>query len=266
MVVFPNAKINLGLNIIEKRQDGYHNIESCFYPIPFTDALEVIESDQLSFTSSGITIPGRAEDNLCLKAYHLLKSRYNIPPVAIYLHKHIPIGAGLGGGSSDGAFMIKLLNEKFNLDISLVDQENLADQLGSDCPFFIRKKPIFVEGKGNVFSEIDLSLKGLNLVLVMPNIHVSTADAYAGIKPQKSASGLRVTLEKEMISDIQSKVKNDFEVSVFNQFPELETIKKELIKQGALYASMTGSGAGIFGIFESEPKFNSPHPFRVFKL
>ncbi len=256
MVVFPNAKINLGLNIIEKRQDGDHNIESCFYPIPFTDALEVIESKKLSFTSSGIPIPGNSKDNLCLKAYHLLKGQFDIPPVAIHLHKHIPIGAGLGGGSADGAFMIKLLNEKFNLEISVEEQEKLAGQLGSDCPFFIQNKPVFVEGTGNVFSDIDFSLKGYYLALALPNVYVSTPNAYASIIPVKSSINLKSMLQNTPVQAFQGVVKNDFETPVFKKYSALELIKQELIKQGALYASMSGSGSAVYGIFKEVPQLN----------
>lgn len=253
MVVFPNAKINLGLNITEKREDGYHNIESCFYPIPLTDALEVIESNVLSFASSGIPIPGNEEDNLCLRAYHLIKEKYNIPPVAIHLHKHIPIGAGLGGGSSDGAFMLKLLNEKFNLNIGNKELEELAGKLGSDCPFFIENKPVFVEGTGNVFSPIDVSLKGKYLVLAMPDIHISTAEAYRGVVPNQPESNLKEVLEQTPVDQWQGQVKNGFETSVFNKFPEIVEIKNQLIEKGALYASMTGSGAAVFGVLEEKP-------------
>ena len=266
MVVFPNAKINLGLNIIEKRLDGYHNIESCFYPIPFTDALEVIESESLSFTSSGIDIPGSLDDNLCLKAYHLLREQFDIPPLAIHLHKHIPIGAGLGGGSADGAFMITLLNEMFNLGMAVLDQEKLAGTLGSDCPFFIRNKPTFVEGTGNTFTDINISLKGKKLVLVMPNIHVSTAEAYKRMVPQKPMTSLKGLLENENLSRFQKVVTNDFEDSVFGQFPELKEIKQSLLDQGATYASMTGSGSAVFGLFDSIPIFDSRHYFKVIEL
>lgn len=263
MVVFPNAKINLGLNIVEKRLDGYHNIESCFYPIPLTDAMEVIESDMLSFTSSGIPIPGEPENNLCLRAYELLKEQYNLPPVAIHLHKHIPIGAGLGGGSADGAFMLKLLNEKFELDLDNPTLEKLARLLGSDCPFFIENKPVYVEGSGNVFSPIEISLKGKYLVLVMPEVHVSTAEAYSGITPQKPEADLKSNLEQKEVGQWQNEIKNDFETSVFGKYPELESIKNELINAGALYASMTGSGAAIFGIYKNEPVLKLTH--KVFK-
>lgn len=266
MVVFPNAKINLGLNIVEKRLDGYHNIESCFYPIPYTDALEVIESKNLTFTSSGIPIPGNREDNLCVKAYNLLKARFSLPPVAIHLHKNIPIGAGLGGGSSDGAFMIKLLNEKFNLQIILAEQERLASKLGSDCPFFIRNKPMYVEGTGNVFSDIAFSLKDKYLVLVMPGIHISTADTYAGIVSTKPVGNLKSILNNSSVETYQGVVKNDLELSVFAKHPELEKIKNNLTEQGALYTSMSGSGSTIFGVFDSEPKFNSEYPFQGFQI
>ncbi len=266
MVVFPNAKINIGLNIVKKLSNGYHSIESCFYPIPLTDALEAIESNTLSFASSGIEIPGNKTDNLCLKAYHLVKEGYDVPTVAIHLHKNIPIGAGLGGGSADGAFMIKLLNEKFNFGMSVVEMEKLAAKLGSDCPFFIKNEPVFVEGTGNLFSEINFSLQGKFLVVVMPEIHVSTAQAYAGVSPQKPASNLKKDLTTLGLSAFQSVVKNDFEKSVFGRFPALVEIKEALLKAGAIYASMSGSGSSIFGVFENKPEFSSEHSFQVFEL
>ncbi|MCF6351698.1 MAG: 4-(cytidine 5'-diphospho)-2-C-methyl-D-erythritol kinase [Cyclobacteriaceae bacterium] len=266
MLVFPNAKINIGLNIIDKLPTGYHRIESCFYPVPLTDALEVIETDVFSFTSSGIAIPGNETDNLCLQAYQLVKTDYSIPPVSIHLHKNIPIGAGLGGGSADGAFMIRLLNDKFELGIPLNEQEELASKLGSDCPFFIRNKPVFVEDIGNVFSKIDLSLTGYYLVLVMPNIHVSTKEAYAAIIPKKPTINLKNELENTPIINFQKNIKNDFEVPVFNQHPELSKIKKQLVKQGAIYASMSGSGASVYGIFDTTPFFNLDYPFDIFQL
>ena len=266
MVVFPNAKINIGLNIVKKLPSGYHAIESCFYPIPLTDALEVIENDTLSFASSGIEIPGNETDNLCLKAYRLVKQNHSIPAVAIHLHKNIPIGAGLGGGSSDGAFMIKLLNQKFDLQMRAEEMEALAGQLGSDCPFFIKNKPVFVEGTGNEFSEIDFSLQGKYLVLIMPKIHVSTAQAYSGVIPATPDNGLKKGLERLDFSQLQSVVKNDFEKSVFYQFPALLEVKEDLLGAGAIYASMSGSGSAVYGIFESKPTFASSHPFQVFQL
>lgn len=266
MVVFPNAKINLGLSIIEKRPDGYHNIESCFYPIPITDALEVIESDTPTFYSSGIKIPGNPKENLCLKAYHLLRSIYELPPLAIHLYKNIPIGAGLGGGSSNGAFMIKLLNDKFSLGITTEKQEKLAGKLGSDCPFFIRSRPAFIEGRGTIFSKIDVSLKGYYLALVLPNIHVSTAEAYSKIVPQKTNFNLKKDLESLSISSFQNKVKNDFEVSIFKQYPKLAKIKEQLVQYGALYTSLSGSGSAIFGIFEKRPNIDLGEAVEVIQL
>ncbi len=266
MVIFPNAKINIGLNITEKLASGYHVIESCFYPIPLKDALEVIESKKLSFASSGIPIPGNRNDNLCLKAYHLLKEPFDLPPVAIHLHKNIPIGAGLGGGSADGAFMIKLLNQKFNLKISIKKQEAFASQLGSDCPFFIRNKPMYVEGTGNIFSDITFSLKDKYLALVMPNIHVSTTEAYARVNPKKSIINLKEALENGETFGFQQTIKNDFEKTIFEKHAELEQIKAELILQGALYAGMSGSGAAIFGVFEEVPSVKSSYPSLIAKL
>lgn len=266
MVVFPNAKINIGLNIIEKLRNGYHAIESCFYPIPLTDVLEVIKSDALTFSSSGVEIPGNKKGNLCLKAYHLIQSEFDIPPVAIHLHKHIPVGAGLGGGSSDGAFMIKMLNEKFELGISIKKMKKFASQLGSDCPFFIKNEAVFVEGAGNVFNRFEFTLKGKYLVLIMPDIHVSTGQAYAKVSPQKPVTNLKADLEKTDLSKLYSIVKNDFESSVFKQFPELSKIKESLLKNGADYASMSGSGSAVYGVFENKPKFTSTHSFKIFHL
>jgi len=198
MIVFPNAKINIGLNVIEKRQDGFHNIESCFCPVPWYDALEVIEADDLEFNSTGLIIPGKG--NICLEAYKLLKNDFDIPNVNIHLHKNIPIGAGLGGGSADGAFMLKLLNEKFSLGLNTKQLHSYAGQLGSDCPFFIENKPCFVEGSGDKFSNIDLGLRNLYIAIIYPGIHVETKSAYGGLKPAKSTIGLKATLENKQIS------------------------------------------------------------------
>ena len=172
MIVFPNAKINIGLNVIEKREDGYHNLESCFYPVPWKDALEVVESSILSFSYSGIPIPG--DSNIVVKAYELLKQEHDLPPVAIHLHKNIPIGAGLGGGSADGAFMLKLRNEKFNLGLNPQKLRSYAKKLGSDCPFFIDNESSFVEGTGDLFSKISVDLSDLYIALIYPEIHVGT--------------------------------------------------------------------------------------------
>ncbi len=253
MITFPNAKINIGLNITEKRSDGLHNLESCFYPIGWSDIVEIIPSDKLGFSSSGIAIPDNKKDNLCLQAYHLLESKYHIPSVSIHLHKVIPIGAGLGGGSSDGAFTLKMLNDIFELSLSIEQLEQYAGQLGSDCPFFIQNQPKLVTGTGNVFSEIRIDhLSGKYLVVVKPNIHISTAKAYAGIKPSKTTVTLQEVLENQSTPDWKNVVTNDFEQSIFTNHSVIGEIKNMLYEKGALYASMTGSGAAVFGIFDQK--------------
>lgn len=267
MVVFPNAKINLGLQIISKRPDGYHNIASCFYPIPFTDALEVVESKQFAFSTSGVPVPGNVEDNLCIKAYRLLADSYNLPPVAIHLHKHIPTGAGLGGGSADGAFMLNLLNQKFDLKIPSQQLEAYAAQLGSDCPFFIKNKPVFATETGTKFAEVSLSLSGYYVVLLLPRVHVSTTNSYAGVVPKKPDFSLQQFLENEPLNNWQTKVVNDFETTIFKAFPELQNLKKSLLNQGALYAAMTGSGSAVYGIFKIKPKLaKTNYPTEVMRL
>ena len=255
MILFPNAKINLGLNVVERRSDGYHNIETVFYPIGLSDVLEMQPSDSCSdysFSSSGIAISGDPEDNLIVKAYRLLRSGYFFPAVDISLSKLIPFGAGLGGGSSDAAFMLKALNELFGLKITTLELERLAALLGADCPVFIQNKAVFASGVGNVFTPIDLSLKGYYLLLVKPDVHVSTPEAYSLVVPQKPDVSL-LELIKKPIQEWKEVIKNDFEPSVFAKYPEIEALKKELYNLGALYSSMSGSGSSVFGIFESEP-------------
>lgn len=259
MLLFPNAKINLGLNIVEKRPDGYHNIETVFYPIGLNDVLEVELSEtctDYSFSSSGIAIDGDPEDNLIVKAYRLLRSQYQFPAIDISLMKQIPFGAGLGGGSADAAFMLKAMNEMFELKITLKKLEKLASKLGADCPVFIRNKPAFATGIGNVFTSIDLSLKGYFLLLIKPDIHVSTPEAYSLVKPEMPQISLS-ELIKQPIADWKNTIKNDFEKSVFVRFPAIEEIKNNLYDKGALYASMSGSGSSVYGIFESEVTQNN---------
>ncbi|MDD5184296.1 MAG: 4-(cytidine 5'-diphospho)-2-C-methyl-D-erythritol kinase [Paludibacter sp.] len=256
MLLYPNAKINLGLNVVERRTDGYHNIETVFYPIGLSDVLEIEPSEtcmDYSFSSSGIPIDGDPEDNLIVRAYRLLRREYQIPPVDISLFKQIPFGAGLGGGSSDAAFMLKGLNELFELKITTKKLERLAAKLGADCPVFIQNKPVFATGTGNVFTQIDLTLKDKFLVLVKPDIHVSTPEAYSLIIPENPEFSLRELIKKP-ISEWKSLIKNDFEKSVFIKYPAIEIIKNNLYDIGATYASMSGSGSSVYGIFESKPK------------
>lgn len=254
MITFPNAKINLGLNITEKRSDGYHNLETIFYPIKLQDALEVTRleesSEPFKLHISGTTLEGKPDDNLVVKAYNLLKQDFQLPPVDIHLFKHIPTGAGLGGGSADCAFMIKLLNEKFHLELSLEQMETYAAKLGADCAFFIQNKPVFATGIGNIFQPIDFSLKGYHLVLVKPNSSVATREAYANITPRKPEVSL-LQIIKQPIETWKNSMKNDFEDSVFLTHPEIAAIKDKLYDLGAVYASMSGSGSAVFGIFKS---------------
>ena len=253
MILFPNAKINIGLNILSRREDGFHNLETIFYPLAIRDALEVVEADQLKFTSSGLEIPGDAMDNLCLKAYHLLSKDYKIPPVHIHLHKNIPIGAGLGGGSADASFFIRLMNEKFELGMEASQMEAYASKLGSDCAFFIQNKPALAVGKGDQLHAIEVDLSTYFIMLVMPKVQVSTSDAYRGVRPAAVASSL-ADLIKLPVEEWRVAIKNDFEPSVFLQHPIIAEIKSKLYSAGALYACMSGSGSSVFGIFEKELK------------
>lgn len=254
MITFPNAKINLGLYITGKRPDGYHNIESIFYPVPLCDALEIVLSDELTFTTSGLDIPGETSENLCLKAYHLMAKNYSeIRPVHIHLLKKIPMGAGLGGGSADGAFMINLLNNYFELNLDGAVRENYAAQLGSDCPFFIENKPQFVTGRGEVMKPHTLNLSGWYIVIVSPEIHISTQKAYAGITPAPSGVDWD-SVAVEHISDWSKILRNQFEENIIKAHPEIGRIKNQLLAEGAVYAAMTGSGSSVFGLFETEPQ------------
>lgn len=255
MITFPNAKINLGLNIVEKRPDGYHNLETIFYPINLQDALEVTrrENNEKEYTLhiSGSPLEGEPEDNLVVKAYKLLKKDYpGLLPVDIHMYKHIPAGAGLGGGSSDAACMIKLLNDKFSLGLSTERMEEYAVKLGADCAFFIRNKPVFATGIGNLFEPVELSLKGYHIILIKPDIFVSTRDAFAEIKPVRPAVSLK-EIVKQPMETWKHSMKNDFEDSVFKKFPEIAAIKDELYDLGAVYAAMSGSGSSVYGIFKA---------------
>jgi 4-diphosphocytidyl-2-C-methyl-D-erythritol kinase len=256
MIAFPPCKINLGLNILSKRQDGFHNIETCFYPIPWTDILEVIPAGETEVTFSGNSIPGRAEQNLCLKAYELVKNDFDIEPVKIHLHKIIPIGAGLGGGSSDAAFTLRLLSHVFDLNLSPGLLRKYASQLGSDCSFFMQDKPQLGFGKGELLHDLDITLKGFWLILVKPPIHVSTQQAYSGVVPKLPQIQLAKALQLP-ITQWKGLLENDFEESIFKQYPEVGVIKNQLYEQGAIYASMSGSGSSVFGLFEKPVQLNN---------
>jgi len=268
MICFPNSKINIGLNITEKRADGFHTIESVIYPLKGIcfDALEIIRlipssspskkgGNTAELITSGISIPGNSEDNLCVKAYHLIKKDYPLlPPIEIHLHKAIPIGAGLGGGSADAAFFIRLLNDTFELGLAWGEMHHYAKQLGSDCSFFISNKPVFAEGKGDQFESLNLSLSNYHIALVYPNIHINTAKAYSGVTPRKPLRSLENDILNLPIEQWKEFIHNDFEDSVFPQYPEIKKIKGKLYSLGAVYASMSGSGSAVYGIFKNEPK------------
>jgi 4-diphosphocytidyl-2-C-methyl-D-erythritol kinase len=238
----------VGLHIVSKRADGYHELETIFYPIDWCDVLEIVPSDEQQFTSSGLAIPGKG--NLCLDAYHLLKADFDISAVHIHLHKVIPIGAGLGGGSSDAAFTLKGLNELFDLKLSNEQLQAYAVQLGADCPFFVENKPMLATGIGEVLSPIELDLSNYHLAIVKPDIHVSTAEAYSSVVPNQPTHSL-ADLIRQPIVDWQ--VQNDFEKSVFAQYPEVEKLKQSLYEKGAVYAAMSGSGSAVFGLFKELP-------------
>lgn len=254
MIVYPNAKINIGLNVVAKRPDGYHDLETVFYPIPLQDALEIHDAgdsrNDYELKISGDPLDGGPEDNLVVKAFRMLKADFpeRVKPVRIFLYKHIPTGAGLGGGSSDGAFMLKALNERFSLGLSEEQLEGYATRLGADCPFFIKNRPAFAQGIGNVFTPLSLSLAGYSLVLVKPDVFVSTRDAYRAVAPQRPQTSLK-ELVAAPIGTWADTVHNDFERSVFQKYPEIAAIKDRLYDLGAVFAAMSGSGSAIYGLF-----------------
>lgn len=276
MLVFPNCKINLGLRIINKRADGYHDIETIFYPIPLKDAFEIIQSgntNPVQFSSSGLGISGDPADNLCTRAYQLLKKDFpKLPSVKIHLHKTIPMGAGLGGGSADAAFTLQLLNNQFQLNLSTSQLSGYAVQLGSDCPFFILNQPCVGNGRGEILEKISLDLSGYQLLLINPGIHVNTGEAFSGLKIQ-GVNSHPVSLPEIVNQPIQcwpDSLKNDFEKAVFEKFPGIKEIKDTLYKTGASYAAMSGSGSTVYGLFKKSfsPAINfAPDYFvRLFSL
>jgi len=260
MITFPNAKINLGLHITQKRKDGYHEIESCMVPIPLCDALEMVLDKKPSWAVSGLSIPGDSKDNLILKAEKLLKKDYQgLPSLQIHLHKHIPMGAGLGGGSADGAFALKLMNNLFDLHLDDFFLEEYAAELGSDCPFFIINQPVQATGRGEIMQPITCTLSSKTMVLVCPGIHVSTADAFRKIRLSPNAPSCASIVERP-IHEWKANLFNDFEETVFSAFPEIANIKKKLYDAGAVYASMTGTGSTVYGIFETSPGIKNLFP------
>ncbi len=256
MVLFSNCKINLGLNILEKRQDGYHNIETVFFPLQLFDAIEIIEKKgdnkqtEIEFTHSGLEFTVDETSNLCFKVYDLLKKDFpNLASVKIHLHKTIPMGAGLGGGSANATFTLLLLNKKFQLNLTEPQLYNYALKLGSDCPFFILNKPCFAQSRGEILNQIKLNLAGYKIVVVNPNIHVNTAWAFTQILPKTAAKKITEIIQQP-IQTWRDELINDFEKPVFEKYPLLQNIKQQLYNHGALYASMSGSGSTVYGIFD----------------
>ncbi len=256
MIQFPNAKINLGLHIVSKRPDNYHNLETIFYPISLCDVLEVVPSAHphaqgYTLHTSGIVVDGDPANNLVVKAWRLLHEEFDLPPVDIYLRKVIPFGAGLGGGSSDAAAMLQLLQQQFQLPLTQDELLERAAKIGADCPFFLLNKPTIAKGIGNEFSPISLSLRGYRIVLIKPEVGVSTAQAYSQVKPAPAPIPLEEVLQMPL-TEWRTHLANDFEKSVFAIHPTLASIKEMLYSKGAIYAAMSGSGSSLFGIFDSE--------------
>lgn len=262
MVSFSNAKINLGLNIVSRRSDGYHNIETVFYPIPMRDVLELVPMKKgvdikqgYRLFQSGIEIKGKPEDNLIIKALNLVKKVRNIPDIDIHLLKTIPFGAGLGGGSSNAAVMLKMLNQKFNLELSQETLLDMAVQIGADCSFFIKNRPAFATGIGEQMEEVELSLDNYHFLLIKPEITINTKWAYSVITPQEPETSLHQVI-KHPITDWKKIMHNDFEKPIFQKYPIVKDIKRELYNMGALYASMSGSGSSVYAFFEEKPMMN----------
>ena len=267
MILFPNCKINLGLHILRKRDDGFHDLETIFYPLQLQDALEVIHGDtgsDVQFTSSGIMLDVNAADNICVKAYHLLKADFpDLPPIKMHLHKNIPSGAGLGGGSADGAFTLLLFNKKFQLHLSEKQLINYALQLGSDCPFFIKNIPCFARGRGEYLEPIDLNLASYKIIIVNPGIHINTGWAFKQLTPQADRIPLKDTI-LQPVHEWKNILVNDFEAPIFQHYPEIAAIKENFYQAGAVFAAMSGSGSTVFGLFEKDVTPNLSFPAHYF--
>ncbi len=253
MIIFANAKINLGLHVLSKREDGYHEIESLKFPIPLYDVIEILPSASFQLDILGMEIEGNLEDNLIWKAFEIIRENHAVDPVRIILQKNIPMGAGLGGGSSDATAVLRGLNDFFSLDISDENLRKYAAQLGSDCPFFVANTPQLAKGKGEALEPFHLDLKGKYLYLIHPNIHVSTAQAYSKIEPKDRSFDWH-ELSNTEVSNWKSSIKNDFENSVFRVHPEIGSLKEAFYEHGAEYAAMSGSGSAVFGIFKAMPQ------------
>ena len=262
MIQFPHCKINLGLSIIAKRADGYHELETVFYPVQLKDMVEVCIADNsneaVQFSHSGIPVPGDTANNLCIKAYQLLKNTFpQIPATQIHLHKHIPMGAGLGGGSSDATAVLKIMNQLFNLQLDQKELISLAAALGSDCPFFVYDQACIAKGRGEILEPIQCDLSQYTIILVHPGIHVSTAWAFGQLKPHSKSKSIASIVQQD-ISSWKNKLINDFEAPIFEAHPLIASLKEFLYNEGAIYASMSGSGSSLFGIFPKSKTISIP--------
>jgi 4-diphosphocytidyl-2-C-methyl-D-erythritol kinase len=253
MIVFPNAKINIGLHIVSKRSDGYHNLETVFFPVPLCDALEMAVTGITDISFSGIPVNCSSGDNLVIKAYRLLREDFGLPPVQFHLHKAIPYGAGLGGGSSDAAFTLKMLNDYFELHLNKESLKKYAEKLGADCPFFIENIPVYAEGKGEKLFPISLNLSDYIIVILKPSVFVSTREAYSNAEHAKPLFDL-INLGLLPVEKWGKMVFNDFEKIIFSMYPEIAKWKQILYENGALYAGMSGSGSAVYGIFKVLPE------------
>ncbi len=270
MIVFPNCKINLGLNILRKRKDGFHELETVFYPLPVHDILEMVylkksrKRPGISFSDSGLEIDGKKNSNLCIKALKLLKKKIpHVSSVQLHLHKVIPAGSGLGGGSSDAAFTLMVLNEVCHLDLSKEKLLKSASRLGSDCSFFIINEPCFSKGRGELLEEIKLDLSPYKILLVHPGFSINTREAFAGIKPVLPEVSI-LEIIKRPIETWRAELKNDFEKTIFSQYPGIAKIKNDMYNAGAIYASMSGSGSSVFGIFPKQHPTGIAYPSNYF--
>ncbi|MCW3076148.1 MAG: 4-(cytidine 5-diphospho)-2-C-methyl-D-erythritol kinase [Bacteroidetes bacterium] len=267
MIVFPTCKINLGLNVLGKREDSFHNIETVFYPVNWCDALEIIEADNHSpftLTTSGLKIDGLQESNLLYKTWELISHLKPLPPLKVHLHKNIPMGAGIGGGSSDAAFMTNLFDKQFNLMLSDDQKHEVTSALGSDCAFFLNNKPLFAQGRGNEFSPVNLDLSSYYILLVYPNIHSVTRDAFEGLRVKKTHGDLKNCIENTSINKWKDFLFNDFEEPIFKKYPVIGELKNYMYDSGALYASLSGSGSTVYGIFENKPVMNIDRTYKSY--
>jgi 4-diphosphocytidyl-2-C-methyl-D-erythritol kinase len=255
MISFPNAKINIGLNVIRRRNDGFHDIETIFYPVKLCDILEIIENPEGDhmplFHNTGLLIDVPLDKNICVKAFRLLQKDLKLPEISIHLHKIVPFGAGLGGGSSDAMFIISLLDKLFSLDLNDEKIRNYALNLGSDCVFFSINKPVMAKGRGELIEQVDLRLTGYNIIIVKPPFNISTIEAYSEVIPNNPKYNLKESIQKPVEKWTET-ITNDFEKHLFLKYPELPKIKEKLYRIGALYASLSGSGSAVYGIFKDE--------------